>query len=264
MDNFLGPGHVAMMRFWDWVRGADDVNKKSWELRTVAKVHHLFRNYLGPVDQSDVKSQIMKLTRERVSYWYNKQLAFLIESCIANAHSNYNLDSQTTPEYFTEWYNKFLAELLQLSPNLRTYKRKPMTTNRKRGLEDSPIEVRRRKRSHHKTPPPKRVQKGRYGNPSKAGLNCYGRENLAAFLRFCPKKSTLHSKTPTAQRINCRFCGRKGIKYKCLACKEVFCMRPPQNLTIPDSDTPKKFKADGPFCWHLLHGYTQWSQLTGR
>ena len=261
MDNFLGPGYTEMMGFWDFVRSAGDVNKKTYTLRAVAKVHELFRNYLGPVDQSDVKSQVMKLTRERVSSWHNKQLFFLIETCISNAHSNYNLDTQTTPEYFTEWYNKFLVELLQLSPNLR--KRIQTTPNRKRGLENSPLNSSSRKRSHHKEIP-RTVHKITYGRPSEAGLRCYGRENLAGFIRFFPTKDTLLSKRPKARRVKCSCCGRMGILHQCLACKEVFCFRPPYNLTVPDSDPPRKFKADGVFCWHIIHGYTSWNQLTGR
>ena len=100
-----------------------------------------------------------------------------------------------------------------------------------------------------------------HGVPTNAGLNCYGRKNLAAYLRFMPEESTRNNKRPTARRINCKFCGKDRAMYTCLACGEWFCMSPPFDLIIPESDPQKKFRNTGIFCWHRIHGYNNWSEL---
>ena len=92
----------------------------------MAKVHEIFRKFMGPVDQVDVKAQVMGITRELVSAWHKKQLAFLIQTAIGNAHCNYNLDPSCKAEFFTEWYNKFLVELHEMSPNVRIYKKRKL------------------------------------------------------------------------------------------------------------------------------------------
>ena len=73
------------MKFWvyDNEGSAGDVKGKIWKAKPVAMVHRLFRNFMGSVDQSDVKSHVMKLTSERVQSWHKKQLAFLIEAAIS-------------------------------------------------------------------------------------------------------------------------------------------------------------------------------------
>ena len=71
----------------------------------MAKVHKIFRNNMGFVDQSDAKATVMALTSEITPKWYTKQLAFLEESAVSNAHCNYNLDAASLSkeaEYFTE------------------------------------------------------------------------------------------------------------------------------------------------------------------
>ena len=76
---------------------------------SVAKAHEIFRKYMGPVDQVDVIAQMMRISRELVSAWHKKQLAFLIQTAISNAHSHYNLDPSCKAEFFTGWYNKFFC-----------------------------------------------------------------------------------------------------------------------------------------------------------
>ena len=56
---------------------------------------------MGAVDQSDVKAQIMGLVGAHAKLWSQKQLYFLTESAIINAHANYNLDPSVQPETFT-------------------------------------------------------------------------------------------------------------------------------------------------------------------
>ena len=151
-----------------------------------------------------------------------------------------------------------------MSPNLRTYKKydSPVVRKRKRRQEQQPEEKSAEKRSHKKKI---RVdQRGRtrnYGNATTDGLNCYGRNNLSKYLRFFPDEGTIHDRRPRARRISCRFCGRQRIMFKCLACNEVFCMAPPHNLIIPGSDPPTNFSVNGPLCWHLLHGFSKWSEV---
>ena len=153
---------------------------------------------MGSVDQSDVKSHVMNLTTKRVQFWRKKQLFYLIEVAISQPHGNYNLDSsRTKQEPFSEFHNKFLEELNDMSPNLRTYKKSALSVHKKRERMQQPEEKSDEKRSHKK----KKIidQRGRpreYGNATTAGLNCYGRDNLAKFLRFFPDKTSIYEKRP--------------------------------------------------------------------
>ena len=177
------------------------------------------------------------------------------------AHANYNLDKSTEKqEHFNEWYGNFLAELVDMSPNLRIRKLKietPKKNLKKRKLESG------EKRSHKKKTPKRRVGKIRYGYPSEAGINCYGRKALGKYLRFYPTDETRRTYRPKGRRMRCRFCGRDKIMHKCLACGEVFCMAPPHNLNIPGSNPPQIYKSSGLFCWQLVHGYTSWADFSG-
>ena len=253
------------MHFWDYIEDANnpnaDVKSKEYSARMVAASHYVYRNFMGSVDQSDVKSVVMGLCTERVSAWHRKQLPYLIEAAIIWAHANYNLDASTTkPEFFTEWHNQFICELLEMSPNLRKYNLQGKTPVKKRKLI---LQEEQLSRSHKKKRQVKKQKaRGRkLGLPTKAGITCYGRQNLAKYLRFYPKSGTEKNFRPRGQRLKCDFCGRDRIMHKCLACGEVFCMAPPHNLLIPESDPPQKFASNGLFCWHLVHGYGSWNEL---
>ena len=119
-------------------------------------------------------------------------------------------------------------------------------------------------RPHRKravTPRKRRSKKNPPGYPTEEGLKCYGRKNLSLHLNFTPRKGTSHDRNPKAKRIRCHFCSRQGVFYTCGACGSVFCMRPPVHLTIPESNPPRKFRANGLFCWHYVHGYKTKSEL---
>ena len=108
---------------------------------------------MGPVDQSDAKSHIMKLSAERVEAWNQKPLAFLIETAISWAHGNYNLDASVTKrELFSEFYHKLIVELHDMSPNLRVYKNPGLMSGKKRKRDEVPQSVVRSPevRSHKK------------------------------------------------------------------------------------------------------------------
>ena len=227
------------------------MKKKVWVSNPVALVHHLFRNGLGAVDQRDVKSYVMSLTREAVTKWHQKQIKFLVETAVAGAHSNYNIDPSTTAEPFTKWHTKFVTELLQLSKNYRKYKVQSSVESK-----DSPVI--RHKRPHTKRTPSKRTRKRKklvYGNPTRAGLLCYGRTNLSAYLDVEPLEGTEKNRRPVGKRIKCGFCGRDRVLHRCSACKEVFCMLAPYDLYIPGSNPPRKFPSKGLCCWQRIHGY---------
>ena len=104
LDNFLGPRYKSKMFFWDYSDDdfKSDVKKKTWLGAEVAESHHMYRFFMGAVDQSDVKSRVMNLTRELVSYWPQKMLYFLIEASVINSYANYNLDQSTSTEGFTD------------------------------------------------------------------------------------------------------------------------------------------------------------------
>ena len=91
----------------------------------------------------------MRLTRELNRHWYEKQLAFLVETSICNAFANYNLDSGIDKKvHFTDFFDILTRDLLASSPNFR----------KKRKLADSGSEVgseiegsaKKPKRSHHR------------------------------------------------------------------------------------------------------------------
>ena len=222
VDNFLGSQYRINMEFWDYVDSADsDTKKKSWVKNEVALVHHIFRKGMGAVDQRDVKSYVMKLMRETVRAWHDKQIRFLIETAVCGAHSNYNLDPSTEAEHFTDWYDKFIHEMLTLSKNYRKYKL------RNKPKCEQPQVRSKFKRAHVKKTPKKQTRRriaNPYGTPTLAGLTCYGRSNLGAFLDLTPVAGTEHMNSPKPKRIKCRFCGRSRILYKCSACGETFCM----------------------------------------
>ena len=249
IDNFLGPAHTKVMHFWDYDEAAvsSDIKAKSQISTNVAKVHQLFRNMLGFVDQSDVKATVMGLTSEKAVKWYGNQLTFLIESAISSCHGNYNLDPHVHKrEGFTEWYSQFLNELIEMSPNYRKYANKNSTPARKPKREERNSGS---KRSHKKGKISHR-RRSLYGTPTIEGIKCYGRDNMAKYLRMPDEKLT------------CRFCGKKRKVFRCIACQQVFCMEAPTHLTIPGSEPQRKFRKDGLFCWHLLHGFETWKMIS--
>ena len=63
-------------------------------------IHYIYRNFLGAVDQRNVKSHVMAITLERVARWRQKQLRFAVECAISATHLNYNIDPMITPELF--------------------------------------------------------------------------------------------------------------------------------------------------------------------
>ena len=267
LDNFLG-GLRTKMHFWDYEhKGKSDVKVKKWVTNMCATVHHVFRNHMGPVDQSDVKSDVMGICHEYTSHWYEKQLAFLVETAVGNAFANYNLDRGIDKrESFTEFYDLLTRDLLEASPDFRLYK-----TPKKRKLHGEEVEVsngdsKRVKRSHKAKSPVVhyRISKTRaLGTPTEKGLLCPARKNLLGALRFDPKEWKISSKGqhPIARRIICTFCGYKTTTFRCAGCDQAFCMRPPVNLFDPDSNPPRRFRRDGLLCWQRLHGYKNFSDL---
>ena len=117
------------------------------------------------------------------------------------------------------------------------------------------------KRSHKKKTPVKKTYQKTKGNATEAGLKCCGRKNLAAYLRFTPKEGTTASPRPAHRRVLCSFCGHSRTLHSCIGCKQSFCMSPPTQLENPA--TGRKFRSDGPFCWHLVHGFKTWKELQG-
>ena len=118
--------------------------------------------------------------------------------------------------------------------------------------------------SHKKRKPPKRMHRKKinpYGTATMEGLSCPARKNLAVFLRFNAKEGTGAAKKPSPVRRKCAFCGKERTFHSCAGCKQFFCMSPPVYLTIPLSDPPKKFPKNGPFCWHRLHGFDNFSKM---
>ena len=210
---------------------------------------------MGPIDQSDVKVRVMKLSKEGFPNWRTKQLAVLVENSIGNAHANFNLDPKTThPEFFTDFYYQLIVELLDLSPNYRKYSSCGSAQKRKRlGGEDNNDSA-KRKRSHKKKIPNKKEYQTSKGVATVAGLLCRGRENLVAYLRFTPKESKVKSPRPQRKRVVCAFCGYRSTMYTCRGCEQSFCMKPPTQLVDPG--TGRKFRADGLFCWHRVHGFS--------
>ena len=171
-------------------------------------------------------------------------MTFLIESAISSCHGNYNLDPLVDKkEGFTEWYSQFPKELLEMSPSYRKYKTVNRTPKRKlqraTGNSDS---KKKRKLTRHRNV----LQ---YGHPTKNGLACHGRHNLAKYLR-----------KPRGV-LTCKFCGKKRKVSRCSACNEVFCMEAPVHLTKPGVEPPRKFRENGPVCWQLVHGFESWQMM---
>ena len=249
LDNFLGPSYKSRMLFWEYVdSGEKEVKTKSRVQATVSKVHELFRKKLGYVDQSDVKATVQGLTAEMDPKWYQNQLKFLIESAVSSCHANYNLDSSVAKrEAFTEFHNQLLVELLEKSKNYRKYKMK-----KKRGFPSpAPKSDSRRSHKRHKSSPARHRVEREYGYPTKEGLTCPGRKNLAAFLRR------------TTKRMTCQFCGKRNKNsYFCVACGGYFCLKAPENITDPLSQPQRNFRIDGPFCWHRYHGYSTFAECS--
>ena len=214
---------------------------------------------MGAIDQSDVKVHVMKLSKEGFPNWHMKQLAFLIENSIGNAHANFNLDPKTTQaEFFTEFYHKLIAELLELSPDYRTYSSFGSAIKRKRPVGEDSNGSEKKTRSHKKKMPIARKYQSSKGYATFAGLRCCGRENLIAYLRFTPRRK-MAGLRPSRRRVTCAFCGYQSTMYTCRGCKQSFCMTPPTHLQDPI--TGFKFRADGPFCWHRLHGFSTWESF---
>ena len=82
--------------------GQGDVKKKQDIENQVAKTHHIYRNFMGSVDQGEVKAYILNLSRQKVQRWYRKQLLFCIETAVINSYCNYNLDPGCKAENFKE------------------------------------------------------------------------------------------------------------------------------------------------------------------
>ena len=67
IDNFLGAFYKVPMSFWDYEedeKSQANVKRKKYVESSVAECHSIFRNDMGPVDQSDVKAHVMNLSRE--------------------------------------------------------------------------------------------------------------------------------------------------------------------------------------------------------
>ena len=171
LDNFLGCKYTADMVFWDREEGAkSDVKKKALFKAPVVFSHQLFRNYMGAVDQRDVKSHVLLLTRGSVTVWHRKQLAFLCETAIINAYCNFNIDPSTTAEGFTEWHSQFVEDLLEMSRDYRKCKQRKLVT--KESIKKSHKRIQHSKKT---TKTKRRRKSSPYGTPTEAGLNCHGR-----------------------------------------------------------------------------------------
>ena len=223
-------------------------------------VHRLFRKFMGHVDQRDVKAEVMALTASLERHWGQKQLSFCIESAISCAHGNYNLDQIVKREHFTRWHNMFVHECLTESKNYRIYKTTP--TKRKRSSDVSVSQSKHRKLSHKKRTPKSRRRESAekpYGVAPSAGLKCSVRDNFYSFAPFDPEPGTEKNTIPAARRRKCAFCGKQRTLYKCQGCQLRFCMKSPTDLIIPNSNPPRYFPSNGPWCWHRVHGYKTWA-----
>ena len=226
---------------------------------------------MGSVDQSDSKSFVMGLCRERVAKWGHKQLAYLVEAAIICSNGNFNLEPRFNPQFFTDYHNDLISEFIDLSKNYRTYKSSATpskkgsfaTPAKKRKREASPSSSTKLRRSHKakdRSATPKRRRRNiEPGTVSEVGLTCRARDDLMAHSRFVPVQGTENN--PKPQRIQCAFCGKKRTFYKCRLCQAHLCMRPPNHITIPNTDPPQRFRSNGVWCFHLWHGFTKWSEL---
>ena len=217
---------------------------------------------MGHVDQRDVKAEVMALTSSLERHWGQKQLSFCIESAISCAHGNYNLDPIAESEHFTRWHDMFIQECLDESNNYRTYN--VNSKKRKRSSDDSGFPMKHFKLTHKKHARVRRVRKSvqrPYGVAPTKGLECPVRDDLASFVRLDPEPGTEKNDTPKPKRKKCAFCGRGKTLYKCKGCQLRFCMKPPVHLTIPNSDPPRCFPSNGPWCWHRSHGHNKWTNM---
>ena len=257
------------MNFWDYEEssGESNVKSKKWIfVPNVPLVHNIFRKFMGHVDQADVKAHVMGLTKLMSREWHDKQLYHLIECSVISSHANYNLDphQKITPEFFTEWHNKLIGELIEKSSNYRKYRAVSGVKRSRESRYPSPGSARKKIRFSHKKKTPTRSYKSKMrvlGTATERGLRCPMRDRLGVALRLAPKKGTEKNDRPSARRKVCQFCGRKTTMYVCRGCDQSFCMFPPTNLTIPGSVPPRKFAANGLFCWQLLHGFTSWADF---
>ena len=219
---------------------------------------------MGSVDQADAKAYVLNLTRQRVQKWYRKQLLFCIETAIINAYCNYNLDTGRKSEGFKDWNELFISELLDMSPNYRSYKTPRKHKQKFDTPESGGMAMKKLKLSHKKQETPKRLRRSQglpYGTATKAGLNCPLREKLSAGLRFTATEGSGNKPKPVASRRKCSFCGKDRTMHSCAGCKQAFCMAPPCNLIIPMSNPPRKFPSNGPFCWQRVHGFNTFDEL---
>ena len=235
------------MQFWDYVESDEKKEVKSKTLieNWCAKAHSMYREKLGAVDQSDVKATVQGLTSESDPKWYQNQLKFLVESAISSCHANYNLDKTVEErEGFTEFHNMLLVELLERRKEYRTY----ATKKRKLSKLQTTPDMKRVHKKLKRTPSRHRLEQT-FGQPSRTGIACSGRQNLTAYLRKC------------SNRRQCEFCGKRTRgAYECRACNSVFCVEAPTHIKNPETDPPRAFREDGPFCWHLLHGFRTWAE----
>ena len=211
---------------------------------------------MGSVDQADVKAYVLNLTRQAVRKWHRKQLLFCIEAAVINSFGNFNLDPCCKVQDFSDWYKDFITELLDMSKDYRSYK----SSQKRSRSQGSLVQRNRRERET-----PKRLRRSKilpYGTPTKAGINCIARDNLAAFLRFTPKVGSAAQKRPIASRRKCSFCGNKTTLNSCSGCNQAFCMAPPTHLIIPESNPPRKYPSNGPYCWHRVHGFSTFGEMT--
>ena len=103
----------------------------------------------------------------------------------------------------------------------------------------------------------KRIRRGKdvdLGTVTQAGLSCRARANLMAHIRPAAKDGA-------TVRNKCAFCGKLRTRFFCKLCGAHLCLSAPVHINIANCDPPRKYRADGLFCYHLWHGYKRWSDL---
>ena len=146
-----------------------------------------------------------------------------------------------------------------MSKNYRKYKAGSAARRSRESPCPDPGSARKKIRFSHRKKTLTRSHKSKnrvLGTATEAGLTCPMRERLGVALRLAPKKGTEKNDRPSARRVICQFCGWKNTMYVCRGCDQSFCMFPPTRLTIPGSVPPRKFAANGLFCWQFLNGFT--------
>ena len=214
--------YTIITHFWEYKDGGgeSEVKKRSWVSAIVARSHMIIRNYMGSVDQTDAESQTMSLTPQRVQKYHHKQLFALIENTIMCVHGNFYLDPSTKPDSFKEFHNNLIKDLLNLSPDCRKYK--ILNIPKKWNAINELRESKRYKQSHKKKKKPSSTKEYRnrisstYWHATDAVLNCHGLHVIGVYLRFYPNDGSCHGKKQVARRLRCKFCGKQGIKYKCV------------------------------------------------